>query len=381
MKSIKRGWAILLAAVMLVLVAPQILPQTEVIAEAATVRLNKKKVTLYVGEKIRLKMKGTDAAVTWSTSNKAVATVNKRGKVTAKKAGEATISAKVNNLTYQCVVTVKKVDTAVEEEAEDKITCNLPETSAYYQYEYAYRSQDTSELNSAREVVFYQNLKACLDEAGQYASAYEQELAVHDYIILNCAYDTSYGANNERDAYYAEGVFIHQTAVCDGYAKAFKLCMDILGIPCIRVTGTGDGESHAWNAVQLDGEWYMVDVTWDDPLPDEPGRVNYEYFNITDEKMKRDHEYTCEIEATGTRYNYQSKQENYVQDMESYYAYLAEVAKTVEKGEVVTVIVEDGEAWTKERIEEYFDFTRVPGSMAVSVSYTTYVATFTWEFR
>ena len=65
--------------------------------------------------------------------------------------------------------------------------------------------------------------------------------------------------------------------------------MDILGIPCETITGTAGGIGHAWNAVMLDDEWYMVDVTWDDPVPDTPGQVLYGYFNITDEKMKQDH--------------------------------------------------------------------------------------------
>ena len=48
---------------------------------------------------------------------------------------------------------------------------------------------------------------------------------------------------------------------------------------------------------RLDAEWYMVDVTWDDPVPDTPGQVLYGYFNITDEKMKQDHTYTSDITA------------------------------------------------------------------------------------
>lgn len=76
-------------------------------ASAATIKLNKTKVTVYAGKTTTLKIKGTSKKVTWKSSNKAVATVYK-GKVTAKKAGTATITAKVSGKSYKCKVTVKK---------------------------------------------------------------------------------------------------------------------------------------------------------------------------------------------------------------------------------------------------------------------------------
>ncbi len=76
-------------------------------AQAATIRLNKKTVTLQVGKSVTLKIKGTSKKVTWSSTNKKVATVTKKGKVTAKKAGKATIVAKVGGKKYKCKLTVK----------------------------------------------------------------------------------------------------------------------------------------------------------------------------------------------------------------------------------------------------------------------------------
>lgn len=72
----------------------------------AAAKINKSKATLYVGQTVNLKITGTGKKVTWSTSNKAVATV-KAGKVTAKKKGVATITAKVSGKKYTCKVTVK----------------------------------------------------------------------------------------------------------------------------------------------------------------------------------------------------------------------------------------------------------------------------------
>lgn len=82
--------------------------QKTIPAEAASsVELNKTKMTLYVGKSYTLKVSGTSATVTWKSSKTSVATVTKAGKVTAKKAGSATITATVNSKKYTCKVTVK----------------------------------------------------------------------------------------------------------------------------------------------------------------------------------------------------------------------------------------------------------------------------------
>lgn len=60
--------------------------------------------------------------------------------------------------------------------------------------------------------------------------------------------------------------------VCDGYSRAFKVLCDQLGIPCVLETGyakptdQSSGTYHMWNSVQVDGNWYGVDVTWNDPV-------------------------------------------------------------------------------------------------------------------
>lgn len=74
---------------------------------SAAVKLSEKKITLTVGKSKTLKVKGTKKKVKWSSSKKSVATVSSKGKVTAKKKGTATITAKVGNKKYKCTVTVK----------------------------------------------------------------------------------------------------------------------------------------------------------------------------------------------------------------------------------------------------------------------------------
>src|SRR5699024_6347350 len=86
------------------------------------------------------------------------------------------------------------------------------------------------------------------------------------------------------------------------------------------ITGRADGENHAWNLVCLDDEWYHVDVTWDDPEPDDPERLLYSYFNLDDTQMKESHIWDAEefVPAEGTRYHYYRKNDLYCENMEAF---------------------------------------------------------------
>lgn len=94
----------------LTLFAPSVpfLPDQVITVEAASkIKLNKKEATLYKGESITLKLKGTKKKAKWTSSKKAVATVNSKGKVTAKAAGTTTITAKIGKKKYRCKITVQ----------------------------------------------------------------------------------------------------------------------------------------------------------------------------------------------------------------------------------------------------------------------------------
>lgn len=74
---------------------------------SAAGKINKKKVTLKVGQTLQLKVTGTKGKVKWTSSKKSVATVSSKGRVKAKKKGSATITAKIGKKKYTCKVTVK----------------------------------------------------------------------------------------------------------------------------------------------------------------------------------------------------------------------------------------------------------------------------------
>lgn len=84
-------------------------------AAKTKIALNKTKVTLTVGRSVTLRLKGVGKKVKWSSSNKKVATVNSKGKVKARKAGKAKITAKAGKKKYSCKVMVKKKTTVIPE--------------------------------------------------------------------------------------------------------------------------------------------------------------------------------------------------------------------------------------------------------------------------
>lgn len=91
-------------------VMPVVVPalQNTYTVQAASVKINKKKLTLNVKENYTLKIKGTTKKVKWSSSDKKIATISSKGKVTAKKKGNVTIKAKVGGKKYKCKIKVEK---------------------------------------------------------------------------------------------------------------------------------------------------------------------------------------------------------------------------------------------------------------------------------
>ena len=111
MKLQKKCLMLMLALSMLFTLAP-----SAINTQAAAIRLNKTSITLEVGKTLTLKVKGTKKSVKWSSSDKTVAAVTKKGKVTAKSEGDATITAQVVNKKLKCKVTVTEAETENENE-------------------------------------------------------------------------------------------------------------------------------------------------------------------------------------------------------------------------------------------------------------------------
>ena len=99
MKRFKKASIILLVCMLLSVIAMPV--------SASAAKLNKKSVSLNVGKTYTLKAKGTKGKITWTSSNKSVATVSSKGVVKAKKKGTAVITVRSGKVSYKCRVTVK----------------------------------------------------------------------------------------------------------------------------------------------------------------------------------------------------------------------------------------------------------------------------------
>lgn len=121
---------------------------------------------------------------------------------------------------------------------------------------------------------------------------FEKTLAVHDWLIYNAEYSDAFPG--------PEGVMYAGRGLCQSYTDAMLLILGKLDIECLPVVS--EEMHHIWNLVKLDGEWYHVDVTWDDPTPN--GNEYHLYFGLNDERMAADHTWIASDypAATGTRY-------------------------------------------------------------------------------
>lgn len=120
--------------------------------------------------------------------------------------------------------------------------------------------------------------------ANEYETDLEKLLVIHDKMVYDCTYDERVlkeeTINDAPDSvYYALGVFRDKLAVCQGYSQALYMIAKELGIKmdfCVS-----DEKSHMWNFVKLDGKWYHMDMTNDDPA-DTYGRAKHTYFLVSD---------------------------------------------------------------------------------------------------
>ena len=194
---------------------------------------------------------------------------------------------------------------------------------------------------------------------------FEREEYINNYIIENCKYDdaaaqTENIEGNENDAY---GALVDGTAVCEGYARAFQLLCNKANIDSVLLSGIADSDNHAWNGVKIGGDWYQIDVTWDDV--DDFIYDSHEYFNLTDSLMYEEHTLSpkySEIDAesflnleswcnfyvpkcTAEKYNYHNYCYNYkyptVSNLDDSDNVSTAIAKAAKNGEEYFVVIVD----------------------------------------
>lgn len=155
-----------------------------------------------------------------------------------------------------------------------------------YLYDGAERERRQAEIEEA--------VSECLAGIDITASDYDKILYIYNYIVHMVAYDLE--SEDNQNIY---SVFVNHSSVCAGYSKATQYLLERLGVFCTYVTGTTDsGQSHAWNLVICDGDYYYVDTTWGDPVFQEQegeefqkrfNYVSYDYMCCSDEELFRTH--------------------------------------------------------------------------------------------
>ncbi len=147
--------------------------------------------------------------------------------------------------------------------------------------------------------------RKCIAGIPDNADTYETVLYVHDYIVENTDYDYAAVKSHKRGLVHsAYGCLVEGSAVCEGYAEAFTYIMNAVGIE----SGVCTGSNHAWNYVNIDGDYYWLDATWDDDDGKEP---EHDYFLFTDEQLLRsrtfDYVQADKPECTAASANYYVK--------------------------------------------------------------------------
>ena len=161
-----------------------------------------------------------------------------------------------------------------------------------------YYSRDTGlavaiglEYCTAQDVAAMQvKLDQLVDQANTLCQTdLEKVFYVHEWLVQNIAYDREHLNDDVQDDHNLRGALLEGTAVCDGYAKTYALTLRKLGITGVLVTSKDIG--HAWNMVELDGNWYQVDCTWDDPVDgsDQLGYCMHKHLLCTTEEMNTNH--------------------------------------------------------------------------------------------
>lgn len=170
----------------------------------------------------------------------------------------------------------------------------------------------------------------------------DQEKTVHDLLISQTSYIHDSQEKQGQSAYTA---LVEGRSVCAGYTRAFKHLMDELGIPCVYISGKAlDSEnsnsaeviesegseningtepatdptsgttseeiwsSHAWCIVSLDGNWYNVDITWDDNNLLNEESILYTHFNEADATFNQTHQrdsYTTFLPSAPTFFDFE----------------------------------------------------------------------------
>ena len=159
----------------------------------------------------------------------------------------------------------------------DSIVFNFDDRVIQIEIKHAYEKEEIQKLSSKVDELIQENITDNM-------STRDKIKAIHDYIINHTEYD-KLKTENVNDTTYksntAYGVLFQNYGICSGYSDAMKLFLDKLNIINYKISN----DQHIWNLVNIDGKWYHLDLTWDDPVSDK-NITRDSYFLITTKTLK-----------------------------------------------------------------------------------------------
>lgn len=160
----------------------------------------------------------------------------------------------------------------------DSIIFNFDENIIEIEIEHTYKPENIEKINLILDEIIDNNIESNM-------STKDKIKTIHDYIINHTEYDTLKTENINDTTYQsnmAYGVLVEGYGICSGYSDAMKLFLDRLNIVNYKISN----DQHIWNLVLLDGEWFHLDLTWDDPVSDK-NITRDNYFLIDTETLEK----------------------------------------------------------------------------------------------
>ena len=162
------------------------------------------------------------------------------------------------------------------------------------------------DLLTKRENQLYEKAMSLVQQAKQETTTeVELERWLNDWLCKNVEYLMTYDENlyDSRfpDDWTAYGAIIEGQANCQGYADAFYLLASLAGFNVRYQFGEGNDGGHVWNAIELNGQWYYIDTTWNDTGYN-PYQITYAYFNYVEGALKnqKPHDFAKIVETAET---------------------------------------------------------------------------------
>ena len=154
----------------------------------------------------------------------------------------------------------------------DSITFNYDNNIIQITINHAYTPKEINQINTIADKIIADNITDNM-------TSKDKIKAIHDHIINNTDYDQLKTENIEDTTYKsntAYGVLVEKYGICSGYSDTMAIFLNKLNIINYKISN----DQHIWNLVFLDGQWYHLDLTWDDPISDK-NITRDNYFLIT----------------------------------------------------------------------------------------------------